>query len=85
MSLLTLSEDFEIPFRGEDQVAHYVSWYSWKTKNLLYFLDKRTIRLVSGARMAFSSPKSQWLQAFEKPFGTSVGHHQNNLHERVVS
>lgn len=38
----------------------------WRTKNLLYLLDKRTIRLVSGASMIFSAPRVQWLQVLER-------------------
>ncbi|KAL5715788.1 hypothetical protein ACHQM5_017562 [Ranunculus cassubicifolius] len=29
-------------------------------------LDKRTVRLVSGAKLIFSAPKVQWLQVFER-------------------
>ncbi|KAJ0112273.1 hypothetical protein Patl1_01711 [Pistacia atlantica] len=31
-----------------------------------YFLDMRTVRLVSGASMIFSAPKCQWVQVFER-------------------
>ncbi|XP_050147086.1 uncharacterized protein LOC126622410 isoform X2 [Malus sylvestris] len=43
-----------------------MTWNRWKSKNLSYFLDKRTIRLVSGASMIFSAPKIQWVQIFER-------------------
>ncbi|KAK3011323.1 hypothetical protein RJ639_012401 [Escallonia herrerae] len=41
-------------------------WNRWRTRSLTYLLDKRTIRLVSGANILFSAPKSQWLQVFER-------------------
>ncbi|PWA93492.1 hypothetical protein CTI12_AA069730 [Artemisia annua] len=41
-------------------------WNHWRTKTLSYLLDKRTIRLVSGARMIFSAPKVQWVQVFNR-------------------
>lgn len=51
---------------GEDQLIEYVTWNNWRSRNLSYFLDKNTIRLVSGSSMIFSSPKTQWLQVFER-------------------
>ncbi|XP_060180697.1 uncharacterized protein LOC132610421 [Lycium barbarum] len=41
-------------------------WNSWKSRSLSYLLDKRTIRLVSGASLLFSAPKSQWIQVFQR-------------------
>nr|GEY34861.1 macrolide export protein like [Tanacetum cinerariifolium] len=41
-------------------------WNHWRTKTLSYLLDKRTIRLVSGASMIFSAPKVQWVQVFNR-------------------
>ncbi|KAI7730170.1 hypothetical protein M8C21_001458, partial [Ambrosia artemisiifolia] len=41
-------------------------WNHWRTRTLSYLLDKRTIRLVSGASMIFSAPKVQWAQVFER-------------------
>lgn len=49
-----------------------------------YFLDKRTIRLVSGASMIFSAPKMQWLQVFER-LNTSADCKNDGLSEIVVS
>ncbi|KAF9669769.1 hypothetical protein SADUNF_Sadunf14G0142000 [Salix dunnii] len=49
-----------------DQLVDFVTWNNWKSKMVSYFLDKRTIRLVSGANMMFSAPKMQWLQVFER-------------------
>ncbi|CAL5353589.1 unnamed protein product [Camellia sinensis] len=50
----------------EEQLIEYDTWNCWKKGTLSYFLDKRTIRLVSGASMIFSAPKVQWVQVFER-------------------
>ncbi|KAK9281985.1 hypothetical protein L1049_004895 [Liquidambar formosana] len=50
---------------SEDQLVEYETWNHWRSKNISYFLDKRTVRLVSGASMIFSAPKMQWFQMFE--------------------
>lgn len=52
--------------RAEGQVINSDTWNMWRTKNLLYLLDKRTIRVVSGASMIFSAPRVQWLQVLER-------------------
>ncbi|XP_076942142.1 uncharacterized protein LOC143611924 [Bidens hawaiensis] len=52
----------------QEQQSHptaYV-WHHWRTTSLSYLIDKRTIRLVSGASMIFSAPKVQWAQVFER-------------------
>lgn len=49
-----------------EQLADFVTWNHWKSKMVSYFLDKRTIGLVSGASMMFSAPKMQWLQVLER-------------------
>ncbi|PSR89739.1 Macrolide export protein like [Actinidia chinensis var. chinensis] len=50
----------------EEHFIEYDTWNCWKTRALSYFLDKRTIRLVSGASMIFSASEVQWAQVFEK-------------------
>ncbi|KAF9609540.1 hypothetical protein IFM89_016901 [Coptis chinensis] len=42
------------------------SFPQWRSRNLLYLLNKRTLRLLSGAKLIFSAPKVQWLQVFER-------------------
>ncbi|XP_068653635.1 uncharacterized protein [Aristolochia californica] len=59
------------PFNHGSQVnekgqIRLVLWNQWRSKNLSYLLDKRTVRLVSGARLIFSAPKVQWSQVFER-------------------
>ncbi|KAK4742511.1 hypothetical protein SAY87_000512 [Trapa incisa] len=62
---------------SEDEMDGFITWNKWKSKSLLYFLDKRTIRLISGVSMIFSSQKSQWIRLFECLANSE------NLHERV--
>ncbi|XP_056161464.1 uncharacterized protein LOC130134667 [Syzygium oleosum] len=52
--------------RNTDQLDEVRIWYRWKTRSLTYFVDKRTIRLVSGASMIFAASQTQWLQVFER-------------------
>ncbi|KAI9180642.1 hypothetical protein LWI28_006878 [Acer negundo] len=49
-----------------DDSVDYVTWNQRKSKNLLYFLNMRTIRLVSGASMILSAPTVQWVQLFQR-------------------
>ncbi|KAL8547901.1 hypothetical protein ACS0TY_007275 [Phlomoides rotata] len=37
-----------------------IVWNHWRSKSLSYMLDKRTIRLISGASLICSAPKDQW-------------------------
>ncbi|KAF3436096.1 hypothetical protein FNV43_RR23188 [Rhamnella rubrinervis] len=49
-----------------EQLVDFVTWNHWRSKSLSYFLDKRTVQMVSGASMIFSAPKIQWEQVFER-------------------
>ncbi|XP_048423697.1 uncharacterized protein LOC103959710 isoform X3 [Pyrus x bretschneideri] len=61
-----------------------MTWNRWKSKNLSYFLDKRTIRLVSGASMIFAAPKIQWVQIFERlNLNISAGSSDDGLCETI--
>ncbi|KAF8394219.1 hypothetical protein HHK36_020426 [Tetracentron sinense] len=51
---------------SEEQLVEFVVWNQWRSSNLSYLLDNRTLRLVSGANMIFSAPKAQWIQVFER-------------------
>ncbi|TMW96919.1 hypothetical protein EJD97_006553 [Solanum chilense] len=53
-------------FMTEERPIGSAIWNSWKSRSLSYLLDKRTIRLVSGASLLFSAPKSQWIQVFQR-------------------
>ncbi|KAG6735635.1 hypothetical protein POTOM_061724 [Populus tomentosa] len=65
-----------------EQLVDFFTWNHWKSKMVSYFLDKRTIRLVSGASMIFSVPKMQWLQVFER-LNTSADCKNDGLSEIV--
>ncbi|XP_011011162.1 PREDICTED: uncharacterized protein LOC105115829 isoform X2 [Populus euphratica] len=65
-----------------EQLVDFFTWNHWKSKMVSYFLDKRTIRLVSGASMIFSAPKMQWLQVFER-LNTSADCKNDGLSEIV--
>ncbi|PIN14706.1 hypothetical protein CDL12_12663 [Handroanthus impetiginosus] len=43
-----------------------VVWNHWKLRSLSYMLDKRTIRLLSGASLICSMPEGQWSQMLER-------------------
>ncbi|XP_021893818.1 uncharacterized protein LOC110811587 [Carica papaya] len=62
-----ISRDKEraLPIEGNaEQLVDVSTWHQWKSRNLLYFLDKRTVRLVSGAGLIFSASKIQWMLVF---------------------
>lgn len=73
-------------FRTVDWLVGSLTWNRWKSNSLSYFLDKRTVQLVSGASMVFSCPKIQWLQIFERlNLKDLVGGSDNVLCETIVS
>ncbi|KAL3828086.1 hypothetical protein ACJIZ3_016888 [Penstemon smallii] len=51
---------------AEELPVESIVWSNWKTRSLSYMLDKRTIRLVSGASLIFSALKDHWNQIFER-------------------
>nr|KJB10021.1 hypothetical protein B456_001G180500 [Gossypium raimondii] len=50
--------------RSADALVDVVTWNRWKSRALSYFLDKRTIRMVSGASLIFSDANAQWKKVF---------------------
>ncbi|KAL2540694.1 hypothetical protein Adt_01672 [Abeliophyllum distichum] len=50
----------------EEPPVESVVWNHWRSRNLSYMLDRRTMRLVSGASLIFSDPKGQWVQILER-------------------
>ncbi|KAL3647703.1 hypothetical protein CASFOL_008671 [Castilleja foliolosa] len=51
---------------AEEMLVEPTIWNRWRSRSLSYMLDKRTIRLLSGANMIFSAPENQWTQMFER-------------------
>ncbi|KAL9168910.1 hypothetical protein ABFS82_04G045300 [Erythranthe guttata] len=51
---------------AEELPVDSVIWSGWRSKSLSYMLDKRTIRLLSGASLIFSAPEDQWAQTFKR-------------------
>ncbi|KAF8041639.1 hypothetical protein BT93_A0283 [Corymbia citriodora subsp. variegata] len=68
--------------RNKDQLEEVTIWYQWKTRSLMYFIDKRTIRLVSGASMMFAASQIQWLQVFER-LNMSEGRNLGSLSDKI--
>ncbi|GFP82954.1 acid phosphatase 1 [Phtheirospermum japonicum] len=50
----------------EDMPVEPIVWNRWRSRSLSYVLDKRTIRLLSGANLICSAPENQWTQMFER-------------------
>lgn len=71
-------------FRIVDQLVGFMKWNHWKSKNLSYFLDKRAIRMVSGASMIFSAPKVQWVQVLDRLI-VSAESSDDSLCDTIVS
>lgn len=40
-------------------------WSQWRSRCLSYLVDNRTVRLLSGANLIFSTPKVHWLQVLD--------------------
>ncbi|XP_059660296.1 uncharacterized protein LOC132306762 [Cornus florida] len=66
----------------EEELVESVTWNHWRSGNLSYLLDKRTIGLVSGASMIFSAPKIQWIHVLER-LKVSVDSSNCDLHEII--
>ncbi|XP_010264902.1 PREDICTED: uncharacterized protein LOC104602787 isoform X2 [Nelumbo nucifera] len=66
----------------KDQFVEFAVLNRWRSGNLSYMLDKRTIRLVSGANLIFSAPKVQWLQVFDQ-LKISIGKFGDDLLEVI--
>ncbi|KAL9685036.1 hypothetical protein QQ045_022482 [Rhodiola kirilowii] len=64
----------------DDQEVEFSTWDNWRSKNMSYFLDKRTSRIVSGASMIFSVPKCQWVEVFDT---LHISKDVNVLHETI--
>ncbi|KAL1199640.1 hypothetical protein V5N11_019403 [Cardamine amara subsp. amara] len=62
-----LREDKDTTLLGlGQQPIELLTWNNWQSKGLSYFLSKRTLRLVSGASLIFSAPKTQWREVLRR-------------------
>ncbi|KAJ8494199.1 hypothetical protein OPV22_015920 [Ensete ventricosum] len=52
-------------------------WSQWRTRSLSYLADNRTIRMLSGANLIFSTPKAHWFQVL---YQLKVSSDANNDH-----
>ncbi|CAN8247872.1 unnamed protein product [Cochlearia groenlandica] len=75
LNILTKNIETKESIQKEDKVTtllrrqqpiERLTWNMWQSKGLSYFLSKRTLRLVSGANMIFSAPKSQWVEVLRR-------------------
>ncbi|XP_021631748.1 uncharacterized protein LOC110629142 isoform X2 [Manihot esculenta] len=69
--------------RSADQLVDFITWNRWKSLNLSYFLNNRTVRLVSGASMIFSAPKVYWEQIFERLSTSAKCKDDDDLQEMI--
>lgn len=75
--------DVKLFSRSDEVPIDPFTWNLLKSRNLSYLLDKRTIRLVSGANLILSAPEDQWIRVFgQLDISTEAEH---NLCETVVS
>ncbi|GLT41298.1 hypothetical protein SLA2020_153730 [Shorea laevis] len=78
-----LKHDSQLAFMGSEETSIDIfTWNQWKSRALSYFIDKKTIRLVSGASLIFSGSKNQWVQVFQQ-LNISDGNRTDNLLEMV--
>ncbi|CAN0843834.1 hypothetical protein LINGRAHAP2_LOCUS4070 [Linum grandiflorum] len=52
--------------RNMELVVDHDKWNHWRSKSVSYFLCKKTVRMVAGANMIFSAPKTQWEQVLKR-------------------
>ncbi|XP_016745736.1 uncharacterized protein [Gossypium hirsutum] len=65
-----------------DALVDVVTWNRWKSRAFSYFLDKRTIRMVSGASLIFSDANAQWKKVFGQ-LHISDKSSKNDLHQAI--
>lgn len=46
-------------------IEELLGWKEWRSRCLSYMLNKRTIKILSGANLIFAAPKEQWMKVFE--------------------
>ncbi|KAK6164420.1 hypothetical protein DH2020_001284 [Rehmannia glutinosa] len=65
-SVSLLSNLGEGNWHAEELPVESIVWSRWRSRSLSYMLDKRTIRLISGANLICSAPEDQRAQMFER-------------------
>ncbi|XP_078152977.1 fanconi anemia group F protein (FANCF) isoform X1 [Carex rostrata] len=50
---------------SSEMIEELLGWKEWRTRCLSYMLNKRTIKIQSGANLIFAAPKEQWMKVFE--------------------
>ncbi|KAI3990805.1 hypothetical protein MKX01_011713, partial [Papaver californicum] len=65
-SVLEMQSQDGISLVSKEQLAEFELSNKWRSRSLSYLLDKRTIKLVSCAKLIFSAPKVQWSQLFAR-------------------
>ncbi|KAJ4783088.1 fanconi anemia group F protein (FANCF) [Rhynchospora pubera] len=58
------------PGRSE-MVEEFLGWKQWRSRCLSYMLNKRTIKMLSGANLIFSASKEHWMKVFEHSINSS--------------
>lgn len=54
------------PLRNEPEQVKLMTFNQWKARTFSFLLDKRTVRLVSGARILFTAPETQWMRLLDQ-------------------
>ncbi|XP_042416826.1 uncharacterized protein LOC122005736 isoform X3 [Zingiber officinale] len=49
-----------------ENMPEFFHWSQWRMRCLLYLTDKRTIKILSGAKLIFSAPKVQWIKVLDQ-------------------
>ncbi|XP_073102606.1 uncharacterized protein [Elaeis guineensis] len=77
MLLICIHSSF---WKRNEMLSEFSLWDQWRSRCLSYLLDKRTIRMLSGANLIFSASKVQWIRVFE-PLKVSLDVKNDNLLE----
>ncbi|CAI9118067.1 OLC1v1019582C1 [Oldenlandia corymbosa var. corymbosa] len=67
--------------RVEERAVEPEVWSLWKSRALSYLLDKRTIRLVSGAKLLLSAPKHQWVEVLRR---MAISDETDDYYEKIL-
>lgn len=71
--------------KNEMMLTELLLWNHWRSKCLSYMLNKRTIRMLSGANLIFSAPKAQYFRILEPLRGPIDANNDNFLETMEIS